>query len=147
MSTTNIMMLCGAMWLGCGAEAGPVDVTTTPESAAAPAVPTPPAPAMPGASDGYPCAVRVVLETYCAGCHAGNRYYAPQFTEPAIFRLSWLGAGSLGAEAVARMADPVKPMPPANIQIRPQPAERDVFASWVAAGMPSGDCGWLVPPP
>jgi hypothetical protein len=98
-------------------------------------------------ANGWPCDVRAVLEAYCARCHTGETY-AIWYTTPNDWRTPVGGGQTLGQFAVTRMRDTTNPMPPAyDSGPKPMPAEIDVVAAWVAAGMPDGTCGPLTPPP
>ena len=97
-------------------------------------------------ANGWPCDVRAVLEADCARCHTGETY-ALWYTKPDDWKMP-VGSGmTLGQFAVTRMQDTVSPMPPAyDTGSRPTPADIDLVAAWVAAGMPYGTCGPLTPP-
>ena len=61
---------------------------------------------------GFPCDVREVLQTNCAGCHAGSAYYLRPFTSRADF-FQPVGTGLLGVEVALRVRPGAEaPMPP-----------------------------------
>ena len=97
------------------------------------------------ADPGFPCDVRAVLETYCAGCHT-REIYASSFFSRADLLTTWGGGMTLGQLAATRVGK--KEMPPPNVTaVQPSDAERAILIDWVAAGMPPGPCGPLTPPP
>jgi hypothetical protein len=105
----------------------------------------PPDPARfgPAEGEGFPCDVRQVLVTYCADCHAGQMY-TPAFLTPEFVRSpSVLTGETYGDGMLARMRDTVDPMPPDTEMLRPSGADIATIAAWVAAGMPTGNCGPL----
>ena len=93
-----------------------------------------------GAASGLPCDVEALLAARCGSCHSDPpsggpmplvtyaQLVAPSVSDP---------ARTVAQAALARMRDPVKPMPPSN----PLSAN-DIapFASWVLAGTPALGC-------
>jgi len=133
-----IAMAAGAAAAGCGMDGGTLgDPSSIPSSTPSPTPLT--------EETGFPCDVRAVLETNCAPCHEGNRYY----NEPLTTRDIWLTARfdgmTHGQYAAARVAD--GEMPPPTAQTQPSSDERALLIAWVAAGMPAGACEPLTPPP
>jgi hypothetical protein len=122
---------------GCGA--GPIsEPTSTPDTTEA--TTTGPTPVTdPTPTDGFPCDVRAVLETYCAVCHTGETYSPSYYTVAEVRALSKI--------MVQLLEDPKNPMPPANAPSHPSADERAVLEGWVADGTPGGACGPLTPPP
>ena len=98
-----------------------------------------------GVSGDLPCDVAHLLGAYCTGCHGSP----PTNSAPVVLNsLHALHAASPdfpsqseGERASFRMspASSAKPMPPSPYVAVPT-AERDAFASWIAAGMPAGSC-------
>lgn len=82
---------------------------------------------------GFPCDVRNVLQTNCAGCHSSVSY-AKHFKSRQDFH------GDFGALAVKRMNDTQQPMPPMGVL---HEAERSIITNWVNAGLPAGECADL----
>jgi hypothetical protein len=94
---------------------------------------------------GFPCEVRAMLETYCAGCHTGQTY-APHFYSREDLMGRWTGGLTLAQ--LAAMAVEQERMPPPTAEVpRPSAAERAILIDWVASGMPLGPCAPLTPPP
>ena len=126
---------------GCGAE---------PETAPSPVVTQQP-PETPTAAVGFPCDVHAVLKATCASCHAGHLYYGPNFdSREDMFRpaaelfqtsLKPVAPGTLGEHLATALREGT--MPPYGAPARPTPAQATLVTSWVAAGMPAGDCGGL----
>jgi hypothetical protein len=92
---------------------------------------------------GLPCDVKAMLQANCAGCHAGAVYITAFSTRGDLQQTLQPQGMSLAAMAVLRLSDVVSPMPPYGVARRPTDVERDVFTTWVSAGMPAGDCGGL----
>jgi cytochrome c5 len=138
---TSLLLTLVAVAAGC-------DAGSLPGAAVDPAPPTsPPAEESPStaADSGFPCDVRAVLETYCARCHTGE-IYASYFFARADLLTSWGAGVTLGQMAATRVGK--KEMPPPGAAVpQPDDAERAILIDWVAAGMPSGPCGPLTPPP
>ena len=98
-----------------------------------------------GVSGDLPCDVAHLLGAYCTGCHGSP----PANGAPVVLSsLDALRAASPdhptqteGERASFRMspASSAQPMPPSPYAAVPT-AERDAFASWIAAGMPAGSC-------
>jgi hypothetical protein len=91
-------------------------------------------------ADDLPCDVVAVLAEHCDSCHAVStppllRSHA-DFTAPAPSDPS----KSLAEVSLERMQDAASPMPPSGL---PPAADVQVFAAWVAAGVPAGDCGGI----
>jgi cytochrome c553 len=92
---------------------------------------------------GLPCDVAAVLQNHCWSCHGPT----PTGGAPeSLVTLADLSAPSKSNPsmsnaqlAVARMNDPVSPMPPKPAAMVPA-AERATFETWVQAGLPAGDC-------
>jgi mono/diheme cytochrome c family protein len=95
-----------------------------------------------GASSGLPCDVADVVTTSCASCHGEKPrggaktslvtregFLAPSEKDP---------AKTVGALAVERMKDTVKPMPEDGLLVADKVA---IVEKWVTAGMPMGECG------
>ena len=85
-----------------------------------------------------PCDVAAVLETHCDSCHAANippllRTRA-EFMGPADSDSS----KSMAEVSLERMENTASPMPPDGV---PPAADVQVFADWLAAGLPAGECG------
>jgi hypothetical protein len=94
---------------------------------------------------GFPCEVRAVLQTNCAGCHAGN-LYVETFTSRADF-LADMGDGTtFGQRAVTRLNSSDRPMPPYGAERVPSVDDRATISAWVESGMPAGACGDLTRP-
>ena len=101
---------------------------------------------------GLPCDVSALLATWCVSCHSAPPRHDAQ--QPLLTRAD-LAAPSMtdltmsnAQLALARMQDPMSPMPPAGA---PVPADQiAIFQRWVAAGMPAGTtttCGSGMPDP
>jgi hypothetical protein len=98
-----------------------------------------------GAPTGFPCNVRAVLQTNCAGCHAGQMYIE-SFTSRADF-LTDMGDGTtFGQRAVSRLFSADQPMPPYGAERVPSANDRAAISAWVESGMPAGECGDLTRP-
>jgi uncharacterized membrane protein len=95
------------------------------------------------ADSGFPCDVRAVLQSNCAPCHAGNTYVVPLNT-----RDIWLGLRGDGETIGQYAATQVEAgrMPPTTAAKQPTADERALLIAWVAAGVPAGSCGPLMPP-
>ena len=64
---------------------------------------------------GFPCDVREVLQTSCAGCHAGAVYVAHFKSRAALLGPTLNGRHQLGVEIALRLRpDATNPMPPAT---------------------------------
>jgi hypothetical protein len=90
-----------------------------------------------GAGD-IPCDVADVLAAHCDQCHAANippmlrsraDFMAPSTSDP---------SKSMAEVSLERMQDGQNPMPPDGV---PPSADVQIFADWVGAGVPAGDCG------
>ena len=134
--------------LACGPEGQsnlPPGQTSSPVIAEPGPAPAPPLPVTgdPG-STGFPCEVHAVLQTHCAGCHAGA-VYIPGFSTRADF-LAEVGDGqSFGARAVQRMTATQQQMPPYGAERTPTSGDIATVSAWVERGMPAGGCGALSP--
>ncbi|MDP1922129.1 MAG: hypothetical protein Q8L14_38170 [Myxococcales bacterium] len=93
---------------------------------------------------GDPCEVNTILWTRCVGCHSAAGPGDGVFTSLDAMRLTPPDGGARYAErALARIVDPVKPMPPPGVpQLTAQ--EKATFAAWVADGAQPKTCS---PPP
>ncbi|MBS1122670.1 MAG: uncharacterized protein H6Q90_4898 [Deltaproteobacteria bacterium] len=100
-----------------------------------------------GTSAGLPCDVEEVIGAQCQGCHgsplAGNAPIRLVTYEDLARKKGGLTIAEL---SVMRMRDTVKPMPPAP-STPVSTADTGVLESWIAAGMPKGDCGGGEPGP
>lgn len=85
-----------------------------------------------------PCDVAAVLEAHCDSCHAAgvppalvtlDDWKAPSTTNPSL---------TMAERSVEMMLDAQDPMPPDGTA---PASDVQVFSSWVAAGLPPGDCG------
>lgn len=90
------------------------------------------------AGTGFPCDVREVLQTKCAGCHSSVSY-ATHFKSRDDFHGVKEGV-RFGELAVRRMNDVTQPMPPDGVLA---PGLREVISKWVTDGMPAGECADL----
>lgn len=73
--------------------------------------------------------VRPFMQAHCRSCHAGGANYAP------VIDLENYGVAKTWAQAsLARITDPLSPMPPASAEIL-TPAQYDVFVRWVDGGL------------
>ncbi|MEM6994428.1 MAG: hypothetical protein AAF721_28190, partial [Myxococcota bacterium] len=92
--------------------------------------------------EGLPCDVDEILQLYCRSCH-GAAMLAPSplgsRADLLADSLSQTGV-SVGGVAASRLNHPDQPMPPPPGAPVPG-AEQEIFAAWVAAGMPTGSCG------
>jgi mono/diheme cytochrome c family protein len=88
-----------------------------------------------------PCGVADVVQFNCLGCHGAptrsgapqplltaGEWKAPSFTDP---------SQSNGQLSIARMNDPVSPMPPSGML---PPDQIAIISDWVTGGMEGGDC-------
>jgi hypothetical protein len=115
--------------------------------------PPPPSPQPPepvGAPDrpmdvDFPCDVRAVLETYCAGCHAGN-FYIVAFSSRSVWLSAYGDAGGTFGDRAAQLVTAGMMPPVYSAGALPTAAERAILIDWVAAGMPAGPCAPLTPP-
>ena len=96
-------------------------------------------------SQGFPCAVRAVLQTNCAGCHAGQ-VYVRGFTSRSDFLQDQGDGTTFGQRVVTRLYSSDRPMPPYGAESVPSPDDRATISAWVESGMPAGGCGPLTPP-
>lgn len=95
-----------------------------------------------GALAGLPCDVSDLLQTRCLQCHNGGAMSASSLPltsyDDLVSPSPRDGSQTVAALALSRMQSADRPMPPSS----PLPAsEVQVFASWVAADLPPGDCG------
>ena len=94
---------------------------------------------------GFPCDVRQVLQTNCAGCHAGLTYVTHFKSRADLLEMNRQGQHQLGVEIALRLRpDSTGPMPPTGVTQRPTLTEIQLVDGWVQAGMPAGACGELV---
>lgn len=94
---------------------------------------------------GFPCDVRQVLQTNCAGCHAGETYITHFKSRAQLLEPSRGGQHQLGVEVALRLRpDSTGPMPPTGVAQQPTLEERQLIDGWVQSGMPAGACGELV---
>jgi hypothetical protein len=145
------MLLMAVILVGCGPQAGALDeVGTQASSVEEPQVVPPPRVwgelAVQPRLSGIPCDVRQVLETSCAGCHAGVSPYIHSFVTRDDFLAPQGDGTTFGQRMVARMAETQQPMPPLGVSGQPTAQDEALVAAWVAAGMPGGACGDLTPP-
>ena len=93
-----IAMAAGAAAAGCGMDGGTLgDPSSIPSSTPSPTPLT--------EESGFPCDVRAVLETNCAPCHEGNRYYNEPLTTRDIWLTARFDAMTHGQYASAQVAD------------------------------------------
>jgi uncharacterized membrane protein len=94
---------------------------------------------------GFPCDVRQVLQTNCAGCHAGLTYVTHFKSRSDLLEMNRQGQHQLGVEIALRLRpDSTSPMPPTGVTQRPTLTEIQLIDGWVQSGMPAGACGDLV---
>jgi len=97
--------------------------------------PVQPVPPVQPVLTGFPCDVGAALQAACAGCHAGATRITAFRTRDDLL--------SLQARVGQRLASTTAPMPPRGSS-RPLTAdEQTLLESWVAQGMPAGECGAL----
>jgi hypothetical protein len=144
-SLVIVVLVGAAAGPGCGSELASDSPTE------APPAPTPAVDAAPPAGAGFPCDVHAVLQTSCASCHAGRLYYGPNFDSrddllrPAaeLFLVAShpVAPGTFGEHVATALREGT--MPPYGAPASPSAAERERVIGWIAAGMPTGDCGGL----
>jgi uncharacterized membrane protein len=98
-----------------------------------------------GSPVGFPCAVREVLQTNCAGCHAGA-VYIPGFNSRADLLAEQSDGRTFGQHVAERITSTERPMPPSGAERLPTSDERALISAWVESGMPGGTCGDLISP-
>lgn len=94
------------------------------------------------AGDGLPCEIDAVLATHCRGCHGQpllGTTFALRTRDDLLALAPTDPTKTLGERSVERMQAVAAPMPPAPASLVP-PGDIAVFADWVGAGMPAGDC-------
>jgi hypothetical protein len=92
-----------------------------------------------------PCDVATLLLQHCAACHGTERPLPPRLAHHADLVAAASQPGMTVADAaLASMRGALTPMPPAGLLSE---AEVAPLAAWIDAGMPSGTCEGLVPPP
>lgn len=96
-----------------------------------------------------PCDVAMLLGNRCVSCH-GNPPSggAPMslLSRADLLKASYVDpARTFADRALARMQDPMRPMPPAPSPAA-TPAEIMALSSWIAAGMPAGNCQQAMDP-
>jgi len=130
-----------ALWLtmflaACGPEQVAVEQPVTPAVTEEPQV----ASTTTAPLTGFPCDVRAALQANCASCHTGQTYAPHFFTRDDLLQPQL-------AQSLAQRLSPTAdyPMPPRAMERQPTAAERQVLESWIAAGMPAGECSALSP--
>lgn len=92
-----------------------------------------------GASgDGLPCELEAMVARSCRGCHrAGGTAPMPLDSRADFLAAARSNAGvTVAQQSLTRMQSTTAPMPPTGAQ----PADVQLMADWVNAGMPSGSC-------
>jgi mono/diheme cytochrome c family protein len=106
------------------------------------------APSAAGASGDLPCEVASVFASHCASCHGtATAAGAPMSlaTRADLMKEAPLTKGhSSAVEAVARMKNDARPMPPAPMA-RVSASDLAKVEAWVAAGMPAGTASCAAP--
>jgi hypothetical protein len=94
-----------------------------------------------GSKSALPCDVAPIIEAACLSCHGDPpSSSAPQSL---LTVAQWKAASptdpskSNGERSVERMNDAARPMPPSGLLAA---TDIEVVATWVAAGMPGGEC-------
>jgi mono/diheme cytochrome c family protein len=119
----------------------PVGVAPDSGITSVPGSPDSGAPLAAGASGDVPCDVAAVFSAHCASCHgAATAAGAPMslVSRADLMKEAPLTKGhSSAVEAVARMKNDARPMPPAPMP-RVSAADLAKVEAWVTAGMPAG---------
>lgn len=91
--------------------------------------------------DGLPCEIEEIIQQSCRSCHGpSNLAPSPMMTREDMLADSLTMPGvSLGEASLARIESADQPMPPPPASAL-TPEAHDLFAAWIDAGMPAGDC-------
>ncbi len=96
----------------------------------------------PAQDSGLPCPIAQLLQAHCQQCHRSPPVTAPM---PLVTYSDLVAPSqsdptrSYAQVALARMQDPVRPMPPAPLPLV-SASEIASMQSWISAGMPQGSC-------
>ena len=96
-----------------------------------------------------PCDVRDALVALCAQCHSSpptSNAPEPLISRRDFFQPSSVAGESIAVRALARLRDPLQPMPPAS-EPAPGAVQIATLESWLASGAPPGGCSPLDPRP
>lgn len=102
----------------------------------------------PVAGEGLPCEVDELLQTHCRSCHGPSMLApTPLLTRADLLADSLTVPGTpVGEISVSRLDGSGPPMPPPPASAVPADLH-ELFATWVADGMPAGDCAPAEPEP